>query len=70
MKNAGRKTGYVLLYTLLTWAGYYPDDPEYVDDRDLVYTNFDSSFRFSSFHIYSIPCSVVRITDLISGNIV
>ena len=46
---------------LLMW-GCYPQGPEYVDDLDLVYTNYSSEYAFASAKTYAIPDSVVKLT--------
>jgi hypothetical protein len=43
-------------------SGCYPKGPEYVEELDLVYTNYDNQFDFSSRGTYSIPDSVIKIT--------
>ncbi|EAZ79751.1 DUF4136 domain-containing protein [Algoriphagus machipongonensis] len=40
-----------------------PDGAEYVDELDIVYTNYDASFDFNSQTTYSLPNKVVLITD-------
>ena len=45
----------------LIW-GCYPQGPEYVDELDLVYTNYSSEFEFASRKTYSLPDSVVKLT--------
>src|ERR1044072_8922897 len=50
----------------LLWA-CYPKGAEYIDELDLVYTNYASDFNFTALKTYSIPDSVVKITgDVIS----
>lgn len=40
----------------------YPKGADYVEELDLVYTNYDASFPFASKHTFAIPDSVVKIT--------
>src|SRR5437868_3518654 len=53
-----------LLFVLLVFSvsGCYPNGAEYIDDVDLVYTNYSSQFDFSSKSTYAIPDSVIKIT--------
>lgn len=41
----------------------YPKGAEYVDELDLVYTNYDNTADFSTHHTYAIPDSVVKISS-------
>lgn len=45
----------------LMW-GCYPGGPEYYDEYDIVYTNYDKDFSFSGKNKYAIPDSVVKVT--------
>lgn len=46
----------------------YPDGVEYYDETDIVYTNYDDQFDFSSKGTYSIPDKIVKIQgDIIQG---
>lgn len=49
-----------LLVTVL--FGCYPAGPEYVDELDIAYTNFDKNFDFVSRGTYSMPDKVVKVT--------
>lgn len=40
-----------------------PDGAEYVDELDIVYTNYDSGFDFASKGTYALPDKVVKIND-------
>ena len=42
--------------------GCYPDGAEYYEETDIVYTNYDDSYNFSSKGSYSIPDKIVKIT--------
>ncbi|MBE0636919.1 MAG: DUF4136 domain-containing protein [Bacteroidales bacterium] len=52
----------VLLTSLGLLWGCYPDGPEYVDELDIVYSNYDPGFDFESKGTYSIPDKIVKIT--------
>src|SRR5215218_8530834 len=43
-------------------ASCYPDEADYVEELDLVYTNYASSFDFKSKHTFAMPDSVIKIT--------
>ena len=49
-------------------GGCYPDGAQYYSDTDIVYTNYDDEFQFSTKKTYIIPDKIVKITkDLIEG---
>ena len=52
----------VLLFMVATLAGCYPDGPDYVDEYDIVYTNYNDQYNFSGKLTYAMPDSVVKIT--------
>ena len=43
-------------------AGCYPSGPDYVEQLDLVVTNYDPNFDFSARSTFSLPDKVVKIT--------
>lgn len=46
----------------------YPAGPEYIDQLDLVYTNYDPATDFTAKHTYAIPDKIMKIDDnLVSG---
>ena len=45
----------------LVMASCYPGGTEYYEDTDVVYTNYDMEFDFSSKGVYSIPDKIVKI---------
>lgn len=47
---------------LIFFGGCYPDSAEYYEDTDIVYTDYDDQFDFSSKGTYSIPDKIVKIT--------
>jgi hypothetical protein len=58
----------VCLGGLILLGSCYPDGAEYYDDLDLVYTNYDDLFDFSSQSTFSIPDKIVKIEgDLADG---
>lgn len=54
--------GWISLVLLGMVAGCYPEGAEYADELDLVYTNYNNQFNFSSKTTYAIPDSVIKIT--------
>jgi hypothetical protein len=47
----------------------YPAGPEYVEELDLVYTNYDPACNFAAKHTYAIPDKIMKIDDgLINGD--
>src|SRR5688572_1701082 len=42
-------------------AGCYPQGPEYTDEFDIVYTNYDESTNFKEKKFYAMPDQVVDI---------
>ena len=54
---------WLALPLLVLIAGCYPKGAEYVEELDLVYTNYDNTVDFSTPRTYAIPDSVVKITD-------
>jgi hypothetical protein len=47
---------------MIFFGGCYPDGAEYYEDTDIVYTDYDDQFDFSSKGTYSIPDKIVKIT--------
>jgi hypothetical protein len=47
---------------LVVMAGCYPKGAEYIEELDLVYTNYYNQFDFQGQTTYAIPDSVVKIT--------
>lgn len=50
-----------MLLVALAWS-CYPEGPEYVDQLDVVYTNYDEGFDFSDKGTFSVPDSVLKIS--------
>jgi len=49
--------------TTLLLSGCYPGGAEYVDQLDLVYTNYSPGFDFGSVQTYALPDEVVYLDD-------
>ena len=49
------------LSIIIILGSCYPQGPEYYEDLDVVYTNFDDQFDFSSKGTYSMPDKIVKI---------
>lgn len=46
----------------------YPEGPEYVDQYDLVYSNYDPDYDFASRQTFAMPDKILKIDeDLING---
>ena len=52
----------VPLLGLFLLAGCYPHSAEYVDEYNLVYTNYSTKFDFKAHQTYALPDSVMKIT--------
>jgi len=61
MKRAKRLIVAVAVLAML--AGCYPGGPEFVNELDLVYTNYDDSYDFTSRATYALPEGVIEIDD-------
>ena len=48
---------------LLVLSNCKPEGPEYVEELDVVYTNYDPNFNFSEQHTFAIPDSIVLISN-------
>lgn len=46
----------------------YPAGPEYIDELDLVYSNYDPAYTFATKQTYAIPDRIMKIDDdLVAG---
>lgn len=46
----------------------YPEGPEYIDELDLVYSNYDPSYGFGTKSTFALPDKIMKIDDdLING---
>jgi hypothetical protein len=65
LKNKGI-AGLAILIVML--SGCYPQGPEYIEDMDVVLTNFEDDYDFSSKATYALPDRIVKITgDVVDG---
>lgn len=48
---------------LLALQGCYPEGPDYVDETDIVYTNYDPGFDFDDVHTFALPAQVIVVSD-------
>ncbi|MFZ9003609.1 MAG: DUF4136 domain-containing protein [Robiginitalea sp.] len=55
------KTAPAALFLLL--LGCYPEQPEYVEEYDVVYTNYSPDFNFSDSYTFSLPEGVLLLDD-------
>jgi len=47
----------------------YPAGPEYIDEMDLVYSNYDPAYTFTTKKTYAIPDKIMKIDDdLVNGD--
>lgn len=51
------------LVLLIFLSGCYPEGPEFVEELDVVYTDYDPEFNFAEQNTYAIPDSIVLIRD-------
>jgi len=51
------------LLLIATAMGCYPDQPEFVEEYDVAYSNYDSDFNFSTSFTYSLPDQVILVDD-------
>ena len=63
-----KKNVILFLGIIFMMVSCYPDGPEYYEDMDLVYTNYEETFDFASKGTYAIPDKIVKITgNLVEG---
>lgn len=56
------------LAVMALFSGCYPDSPDYIEEYDLVVTNYSPTFDFTASTTYAIPDSVVKVTGaLVEG---
>jgi hypothetical protein len=51
---------YVALILIVTY-GCFPDGPEYIDELDIVYTNYDAGFDFKAVNTFALPDEVIKV---------
>lgn len=67
-----RKSAYslLLLAAPVLFSGCYPETPDYINEYDLVYTDYSPDFDFKAQNTYALPDSVVIIDgDLAEGEL-
>lgn len=57
------KKYHFLLILLGLSFGCYPGGPEFVEELDVVYTNYDPEFNFGTNYTYALPPGVLDVTD-------
>jgi len=57
---------YYSIALLFLMTGCYPDGAEYYEETDVVYTNYDDGYDFTSKGTYSIPDKIVKITGVLA----
>jgi hypothetical protein len=65
-----RSYSFAVMATLVVMlAGCYPQGPEYVEELDVVLTDYEASYDFSSKGTYARPDRIVKITgDVVEGD--
>jgi hypothetical protein len=59
----------VLATLIVVLSGCYPQGPEYIDDLDVVLTNFEDRYDFNDNATYALPDKIVKITgDVTEGD--
>jgi len=60
----------VIVIALAMLSSCYPDGADYVDELDIVYTNYDPSFNFKETKTFALPDSIIKIdgTQFLSKN--
>jgi hypothetical protein len=59
----------VLATLIVVLSGCYPQGPEYIDDLDVVITDYEDGYDFGSGTTYSLPTRIVKITgDMTDGD--
>jgi hypothetical protein len=65
-KFINRRKGFLLAAPaalMLLILGCYPEQPEFVEEYDIVYTNYAPDFNFSNDYTFSLPDSVLLLDD-------
>ena len=64
-----KRVFYFSAILIFLMAGCHPFGPEYYEELDIVYTNYDDKFDFASKGTYTMPDKVVKITgNLVEGD--
>lgn len=57
-----------LMAIVLLMTQCYPEGPEYYEELDLVYSNYDAGYDFPAEHTYAIPDKIMLVDDdLVNG---
>jgi hypothetical protein len=64
------KTQFIILFLVLLLAGCYPDGPDYAEDIDVVYTNYDQAYDFGAKGTYAMPDQIAIGAELVDGDTV
>jgi len=48
---------------ILSFIGCTPDGADYIDELDIVYTNYDPTFGFTSKNTFALPNEVIKVDD-------
>lgn len=62
-----RKIALYLSVLGLILTSCYPDPVIYTEDLDMVYTDYDNGFSFTSMQTYAMPDSIVKVVSEISS---
>ena len=63
-----KKNVFFIISLTFLLVSCYPDGPDYYEDLDLVYTNYDDTFDFASKGTFAMPENIVKVTgDLAEG---
>jgi hypothetical protein len=67
--NIKRKSVVPLVHLLIVLASCYPQGPEYIEDLDVIVTEFKDEYDFNGKATYSLPDRIVKITgDVTRGD--
>ncbi len=61
MENKLKAASAIVLAVAL--QGCYPEGPEYIDETDIVYTNYDPDFDFAEALTFALPGQVIVVSD-------
>jgi hypothetical protein len=69
MEKRSKSISVVAMLMIVLLAGCYPQGPEYVEDLDVVITDYEPSYDFASKGTYAMPNKIVKITgDVVEGD--
>lgn len=68
METKSKSLAALVIPVLILLAGCYPQGPEFIEDMDVVLTNYEDGYNFESKATYALPDRIVKITgDLKEG---